>query len=495
MLFPTWAFARFFLVVVLVYWMIPWRRLRWSLPLPGGRRFILTGDEVRIGWIVAASFYFYAQWSRTLAVLVVVTTLIDYAIGLGLETLTAPRKRRALIVLSLVINLGMLCYFKYANFFLDSLREALGPLVTSGTFRPLEVLATVGISFYTFEAINYTVDVYCRRIPAERNPLHLLCFVLFFPHLVAGPIVRARDFLPQMQRSKRWSWGRLQLGGEYFLIGLLKKWVLADQLAHFADPIFEHPELFNTAASWVSILAFTLQVYCDGSGYADMALGTAHILGYKLGPNYNMPYLATSFSDYWRRQHISLSTWLRDYLYIPLGGSRGGLARTSRNFLITMTLGGLWHGARWNLVVWGLLHGILLSLNRVFRLFCQARPRLDALMLSSGGTVLRWAVTFLVICQGLVVFQAGSWDRIRIYFGNLWTATAGKDIEHPLGYRYFGILVAILVLGHLGACRGWWQRISVRLSAPVLACSYVLLLNVGMALASIVEKPFLYLKF
>ena len=160
-------------------------------------------------------------------------------------------------------------------------------------------------------------------MPAERNPTHLLFFVLFFPHLIAGPIVRASDFLPQIRRSKRWSWARFQLGGEYFLLGLLKKWVVADQLALYADPVFADPAAYGTLANWLALLAFTLQVYCDISGYSDMALGTAHLLGYKLAINFNMPYLATSVADYWRRNHISLSTWLRDYLFIPLGGSRG----------------------------------------------------------------------------------------------------------------------------------------------------------------------------
>src|SRR5436305_1575965 len=234
MLFCSWTFARFFAVVFAVYWLIPWRRLRWTVRLPGwrgrpGRAFVLTGDEVRVWWVVAASYYFYASWSRKLALLVCATTLMDYCIALGMEAVAAPRRRRGLLLLSLTANLGLLAYFKYANFFLASLQEALRAAGASPSWPVLRIVLPIGISFYTFETINYTVDVYRRRVPAERNPAHLLFFILFFPHLIAGPIVRARTFLPQIRRAKRWSWARAQLGVELFLLGLVKKWVVADQ--------------------------------------------------------------------------------------------------------------------------------------------------------------------------------------------------------------------------------------------------------------------------
>ncbi len=383
MLFCSWNFAQFFAVVFAVYWLVPWRRLRLNVPLPGRRTATLTGHEVRIWWLLAASFYFYASWSRKLALVIVASTLLDYVLGLGLQACHRTPLRRLLLGLSLTANLGLLCYFKYVNFFLGSLQEALRAAGVSASLPMLKVILPVGISFYTFEAINYTVEVYRRRVPAERNPAHLLFFVLFFPHLIAGPIVRAKDFLPQIRRGKRWSWARFQLGAEYFLLGLMKKWLVADQLAAFADPVFAAPEAFGTLANWLALLAFTLQVYCDISGYSDMALGTAHLLGYKLAMNFNMPYLATSMADYWRRDHISLSTWLRDYLFIPLGGSRGTNRQTCRNLLITLTLGGLWHGASWNFALWGFLHGVLLSINHGFRSFSTARPRLEAFLRSA----------------------------------------------------------------------------------------------------------------
>jgi alginate O-acetyltransferase complex protein AlgI len=497
MLFCSWTFAQFFALVFTVYWLVPWRRLQLTLPLPTrrARTWRLTGDEARVWLLLVASFYFYASWNRRLALLICATTLTDYAIGLGLESLTAPRWRRALLCLSLIGNLGVLCYFKYANFFLESLFETLHALGVSASQPVLKVILPIGISFYTFEAINYTVEVYRRRIPAERNPAHLLFFVLFFPHLIAGPIVRAKDFLPQIRRGKRWSWARFQVGCEYFLLGLAKKWLVADQLASFADPVFASPGAYGTLANWLALLAFTIQVYCDISGYSDMALGTAHLLGYKLSINFNMPYLATSVADYWRRDHISLSTWLRDYLFFPLGGSRGSMWQTTRNFMITMTLGGLWHGASWNFAIWGALHGFFLSVNRLFRRYCEERPQLDALLQTIPGTAVRMALTFFCVYQGFILFRATTFATAAAMFQRLWLPVEGPDVNHPLGYGVFWVIVVGFVLAHVAACRQWWDRLSLRLPTPILGGAYVAALLLCMMLAPINEKPFIYFQF
>jgi alginate O-acetyltransferase complex protein AlgI len=495
MLFCSWNFAQFFALVFAVYWLVPWRRLQLSVPWLGGRKYVLNGHEFRIWWLLAASFYFYASWNRKLALLIVASTLLDYFIGLGLETCRVPRLRRALLGLSITANLGLLGYFKYANFFLESLQEGLRVAGASVSLPVLQVILPVGISFYTFEAINYTVDVFRRRVPAERNPAHLLFFILFFPHLIAGPIVRAKDFLPQIRRTKRWSWARLQLGSEYFLLGLAKKWLVADQLALFADPVFAAPEAYGTLANWLALLAFTIQVYCDISGYSDMALGTAHLLGYKLAINFNMPYLATSVADYWRRDHISLSTWLRDYLFFPLGGSRGTRWQTCRNFLITMTLGGLWHGASWNFAIWGFLHGVMLSINRFFRSFCEMRPRLDGFLQGITGTALRMVLTFFCVYQGFVLFRAPTFAVARSMYQRLWSLTDGMGVTHPYGYGLLWCIVAGFVLCHVAACRRWWDRISLRMPVPVLGFTYVFALILCMAAAPLQDKPFIYFQF
>ena len=257
---------------------------------------------------MAASFYFYASWNRWLALLIGVSTLADYLIGRGLDAASRPSLRRLLVGVSVTANLGLLAYFKYANFFLQSLADALHALGGSASPPLLQVFLPIGISFYTFEAINYTVDVYRRRVPAERNLAHFMLFITFFPHLAAGPIVRARDFLPQVRRPKRWDWNRMHLGVRLFVMGFFKKVVVADRMAGFADPVFANPGPYGTGAVWVAVLAYALQIYRDFSGYTDMAVGTAHLLGYKLAPNFDMPYLSANVSEFWRRWHISLSS-------------------------------------------------------------------------------------------------------------------------------------------------------------------------------------------
>ena len=310
MLFCSRPFLLFFLVVFIVHWLLPWNRARVLL-------------------LLAASFVFYGVWNKWLACVVAISAMLDYSIAIGMECTTARSWRRLLLLSSLVMNLGLLVYFKYANFFLQSLETALRATGLEASLPVLSVILPVGISFYTFEAINYTVDVYLGRIRAERDPTHFMLFILFFPHLVAGPIVRARDFLPQVSRPKRWCWLRLHLGARLILLGLLKKLALADRMPAYVDPVFADPAHFSTATLWLAAVGYALQLYGDFSGYSDMALGLAHLLGYRLVQNFDMPYLSANMGEFWRRWHISLSMWIRDYLFIPLGGSRGGTWRTA----------------------------------------------------------------------------------------------------------------------------------------------------------------------
>jgi alginate O-acetyltransferase complex protein AlgI len=271
--------------------------------------------------------------------------------------------------------------------------------------------------------------------------------------------------------------------------------VVADQLAAFADPVFADPGAFRTSANWVALLAFTIQVYCDISGYSDMALGLAHLLGYKLAVNFNMPYVSVNVADYWRRDHISLSTWLRDYLFIPLGGSRGTGWQTSRNLLITLTLGGLWHGASWNFVLWGVLHGVYLSVHRAFRIFSEARPRLDGFLQTVPGTALRGALTFFCIYQGFVLFRAPTFDVTTAMLRRLWVPADGGVVLHPYGDGFFWTIVAGFVLFHVAAVGRWWERISLRVPSAVLGFSYVAALSLCLVLAPVTQKPFIYFQF
>jgi alginate O-acetyltransferase complex protein AlgI len=475
MLFCSFHFLVFFAVVLGCYWALPWAR-------------------ARVLFLLAASFFFYASWNKWLALLIFVSTALDYLLARGLEATASPRLRKLLLALSVTANLGLLCYFKYANFFLDSLGQALHACGASTSLPVLSVLLPIGISFYTFEAISYVVDVYQGRLRAERDFTAFLLFILFFPHLVAGPIVRARDFLPQVPRPKRWSWPRAQVGAMLFLLGLFKKLAIADRMALFADPVFGDPLAFRQSAAWYGLVAYALQIYCDFSGYSDMALGCAHLLGYKLAVNFHMPYLSANVSELWRRWHISLSSWLRDYLFVPLGGSRGGRWRTARNLMVTMLLGGLWHGAAWTFVLWGALHGAFLVGHRAFRAWCERHPLLDRLLGSGPGTALRVALTFLAVALAWVFFRAPSLGHALDYFQRLAVndPTARTAPLAPVGLLLTVLLVAA---GHALGQRRWAPRLARRLPAPVLGVSYGLLLVFALLLAPSGEAPFIYFQF
>jgi alginate O-acetyltransferase complex protein AlgI len=476
MLFCTFDFLVFFTAVLALYWALPWAR-------------------ARVWLLLCASFFFYACFNKWLALIVGVSTFMDYLLALGIDRPGAsPRLRKLLVSISVVANLGLLCYFKYANFFLQSVLDATRACGVRVPEIVIQVILPVGISFYTFEAINYTVDVFRRKARAERSLANFMLFITFFPHLVAGPIVRARDFLPQVRRRKHWSWLRVHLGGQYLLMGLVKK-VIADRMAEFSDPVFFEPWKFRTGAAWLAVIAYAIQLYCDFSGYTDMAIGCAHALGYRLAVNFNMPYLATSIPEYWRRWHISLSTWFRDYLFIPLGGSRGSAWATTRNVFITFTLTGLWHGAAWHFVAFGLLQSVLVTAQRLFKDFCKVRPRLDAWFQSDRGTALRWATTLFMILFGYVLFRSESFHQAGwLYARMFWPATSGLQ-ESPMPNAGLWLVVAIVVAAHWAGHYRVWERWHLRLPAPVLGTSYAFALTVALLLAPSGNHPFIYFQF
>jgi alginate O-acetyltransferase complex protein AlgI len=474
-LFCSLEFLLFFALIFLIYWALPWR-------------------TARIWLLLIASFYFYACWNKRLAILITVTTFLDYLLALGMDRCASPRGRKLLLGVSLIVNLGLLCYFKYANFFLLSLDEALIAAGSPVWFRTLRVILPIGISFYTFEAINYMVDVYRRRIPAERNLGHFLLFILFFPHLVAGPIVRARDFLPQIRQPKRWNWYRLHLGLQFVLMGLFKKLVIADRMAWYVDPVYAQPGSYHTGTAWLAVIAYALQVYCDFSGYSDMAIGTAHLLGYKLAQNFDMPFLAVNVADLWRRWHMSLSSWLRDYLFIPLGGSHGGEWKTRRNLFLTMTLCGLWHGAAWPFVGFGVVQGLYMIVHRAFHRASRQRPRLDALLRSPPGTLGRVALTFLTFCLSLVIFRAADFATAGQMYLRLFHVGASHS-GPPLPVTGFWLTVAVVVAAHLVRHFGLWQRWNWRMPPSLLGASYAAVLMVALVLAPHGGKAFIYFQF
>jgi alginate O-acetyltransferase complex protein AlgI len=343
-LFHTPTFLVFFLAVVLCF------------AAAGANR---TGKKLVL---FLASCVFYMWWSPIFILLLLGPMLVDFNVARWLERTDDPRRRGWLLSASIFVNLGLLAFFKYATFLAQNALALLHGLGVPVEFEAPHVLLPIGISFFTFERMSYTIDVYRRTAPATHSPLDFALFISFFPRLIAGPIVRAADFLPQLRSDLPLRFD----AGIFFLIvrGLAKKVVVADNLSPFVEQIFSDPAAWSSLVIWLAALAFAVQIYCDFSGYSDVALALGRVFGLELPKNFERPYFARNPSDFWRRWHISLSSWLRDYLYVSLGGNRRGRARTYWNLMVTMLLGGLWHGASWNFVLWGFLHGLALAVHR-----------------------------------------------------------------------------------------------------------------------------------
>jgi alginate O-acetyltransferase complex protein AlgI len=384
--------------------------------------------------LLVASCLFYAAWDYRYLGLLASISIIDYMAASQIDRSTVQRTRKLWLLLSITSNLGLLAYFKYYNFFANSLR---GPLASVGWHVPnLDILLPAGISFYTFKTMSYTIDVYRRELKPEKNLLDYAMFVTFFPELIAGPIVRASVFLPQMVRDIRPTLHRIRVGLSIFLVGMTKKLLLADPLSSVADPIFRDPALYSGATLIGGVLAYSMQIYCDFSGYSDMAIGVAKMFGFDLPRNFHMPYLSADITEFWRRWHITLSSWLRDYLYIPLGGNRKGKRRTYLNLMITMALGGLWHGASWNFVAWGLLHGTALAAHKLFRDLRGGKPALPR--------IIGIPATFVFVSLCWIPFRASSFAITRTILTRMFTLAVGA----PWLSTALLLCVPVVAVGH-----------------------------------------------
>ena len=474
MLFIAAQFWWFFLVVFTAYWITPWPR-------------------ARVWLLLIASGYFYAVWNPWLAGLVFASATLDYFLAQAIEASASPRRKRWLLYVSLSANLGILGYLKYANFFLRSVESAADTLGCTAALPVLKVVLPIGISFYTFEAISYVVDVYSGRTRAEGNLAHFLLFILFFPHLVAGPIVRAKDFLPQVPRTKRWNWAKADVGLRLIILGLVKKLAVADRLALYADPVYADPASFSTLALWLAAIACAIQIYCDFSGYSDMAMGLAHLLGFHLARNFDRPFMAPNLAEFWKRWHITLSSWLRDYLFLPLGGSRYGRWKTCRNLLLVMVAAGLWHGAAWNYVLFFTLQGLLLIGHRVFREWAERRPNLDAALQSGPGTAARVAATFLSFVLTLVIFRTTSLALAGVMLSRmLWPAAGAALTLAPWGLYVTLLAVAV---GHALGAPGRAVHVWEWLPRPVRGLAFGTATALVLVLAPPVDRVFVYFQF
>jgi alginate O-acetyltransferase complex protein AlgI len=345
MVFNSIVFGIFIAIFFPLYWMLTGRARMWLCLL--------------------GSYLFYGWWDWRFLGIVMFTTILDYSLGILIENQTEPAKKSRMVLISVISNLGFLGFFKYFNFFAASLKTGLIGLGLNANWESLNIILPIGISFYTFQSMSYTIDVYRQEIKAERDFWRYTTFVSFFPQLVAGPIVRAKTFLPQFQGGdKKFEWNRFIEGLAQVLWGFFKKVAIADSIAPFVDQIFALPSNFSSISCFIGIILYSFQIYCDFSGYSNIACGLAQMLGFDFPWNFRTPYFSKNFSEFWTRWHISLSSWLRDYLYISLGGNRGGKWMTYRNNMLTMLIGGLWHGANWTFVFWGFLHGAYLIIQR-----------------------------------------------------------------------------------------------------------------------------------
>ena len=389
MLFNSVRFFVFFALVWCVYWLM-WRRVR-----------------MQNGFLLAASYVFYGFWDPRFLSLILLSTVVDFYLGQRLAAASRPSQRKTLVGISVAVNLGILGFFKYAGFFQESLVECLQFLGLSVSPTTLTFVLPVGISFYTFQTMSYTIDVYRGRLAPCDNFVDFAAFVAFFPQLVAGPIERAANLLPQFNRRRTLTASQVHTAFYLILWGLFKKVVVADNAGRIADALLDPAAARAGLDLWIGIVAFSFQIYGDFSGYSNMARGFARLLGFELMVNFRIPYASQTPSDFWQRWHISLSSWLRDYLYIPLGGNRGTSAQTYRNLLLTMLLGGLWHGAAWHFVLWGAYHGFILCVYRFVETRWIGSPK-NSVTAGRGAAwipYIRWALMTLLTQFGWLLFR------------------------------------------------------------------------------------------
>jgi alginate O-acetyltransferase complex protein AlgI len=417
---------------------------------------LLPRKQLRLAFLTGASWFFYAWWDWRYLPVLILATSVDYVAGLWISRSEDEGRRRLLLAASLSTNVGILAYFKYAGFFVDSLNGIGSGIGLPPDLATLHIVLPIGISFYTFNSMSYTIDIFRRRIEPTRSVLEYTTFVALFPHLIAGPIVRFTDLAGQLRRLTPRLTSRYAALGVFFLsCGLVKKLLIADQLHPYVSRLYLNHDQLGLLTGWAAAIGYSLQLYFDFSGYSDMAVGLAWLLGFRFPQNFNSPFKADNISDFWRRWHMSLSSWFRDYLFIPLGGSRHGSLRTVRNLVITMFLAGLWHGAAWTFVVWGLVHGFLLAAYAILR---------------KAGLTLPWVwlnrtCTFLLVCAAFVIFRSPS---LRVA-GNILASMIGLNgldthtqIDALLPGTFLLMIAALLLFVNL-APNTWQIKLRPRL--------------------------------
>lgn len=451
---------------------------------------------LRLLFVTAFSYYFYYKSSGIYFFLLAVVTVSDYLIAQGIDRVRRTNRVSAalLLTLSLLIDLSLLGYFKYTNFFGQLYADIVG-----GQFAPLDIFLPVGISFFTFQSLSYTIDVYRGNIRPLNKLLDYAFYVSFFPQLVAGPIVRARDFIPQIRKPIHISREMLGMGVFYIVSGLIKKAVISDYISiNFVERVFEQPALYSGFENLMAVYGYALQIYCDFSGYSDMAIGIALLLGFRFPKNFNAPYKATSITDFWHRWHISLSSWLKDYLYISLGGNRHGKLRQYVNLMITMLLGGLWHGASLNFILWGGLHGALLVFDKIVAAITRRDGKDRPMWLNFTGNLLGGIITFHIVCITWILFRCESIEDATAMITQIFTHFEPQvALQWIVGYKVVALLIAAGYIMHFLPSRlsdmikNGITRMPLVIKALLIALTIYLIIQVK----SSDVQPFIYFQF
>jgi alginate O-acetyltransferase complex protein AlgI len=466
--FVTPAFLVFLAVVFLLYWSL--------------------GRAAQNKLILAASLFFYGCWDWHFLLLLIAIASIDYLVGLAMMGPIPPWRRKALLIVSLLTNLGALVYFKYFNFFSSSLLLLLGRLGMQADPVTLQVILPLGVSFYTFQALSYTIDVYRRRLPAVRNYTEYLCFITFFPHMVAGPIQQATHLLVQFGKERHFDPQEATDGLRQMLWGYFKKMVVADSVAKYANQYFDNPA---SGDGWQLLWAsycFALQIYGDFSGYTDIAIGSARLFGLHMTRNFAYPYFSSNIHEFWKRWHISLSNWFRDYVYIPLGGSRCGRPRQYANALIVFVVSGLWHGANWTFVLWGFLHGIY------YTIYSTAGGWISRLQISHRKWFHFISVIFLfhLVALGWILFRAKDLTT-AFQIISLVAAAPMQPLQKP-PFALFGLCVLMLAIEWLHRHRRHGLDIQAW-PAPVRWGTYYAIVLMILFVSPLAYVPFIYFQF
>lgn len=469
MIFSSGTFWALFLLFMPLYALL--RRRYWQMLL----------------FVVAFSFFFYYKSSGWFVLLLAATSLIDWTMSRLMFRTPSRGRRKAMAAISIVLSLSVLGFFKYANFFLWNWNQ-----MVQGNFQPLDIILPVGISFYTFQSISYIVDVYKGRVNPTETWLEYVFFLSFFPALVAGPIVRADYFIPQIRENHHATRTELYAALWLIIIGIIKKAVIADYIAQYNDLIFDNPGGYSGFESLMGVIGYTMQIYCDFSGYSDMAIGIALIMGFRLSKNFNFPYKSRNLSDFWRRWHISLSTWLRDYVYIPLGGNRRGTFRTYLNNFLTMLIGGLWHGAAWKFVFWGAMHGVGLAIHKATLPITRRIPD------TWPVRMLSWAVTMLFVSLLWVFFRAASWTDSWLIIKSIFTDFSLSYAGPFLQVRSTWIVMMLVIIVMHSMPTRWVDTISTAfVKSPWIVKLMLFLVTIQLVLefAGSDVAPFIYFQF